>query len=79
MMNSTLELSISDSKVVNEYKLEKSSNVFLISGKHTSELGVIKEFVQDRVIYQRADNKEVETKTSYAFVVPSNDLMVVSQ
>ena len=55
-------------KIKDVVKLEKGSLVYLLGGKHISDIGVIEEVKGNKIVYKRG-NDSVETSKKYAFVI----------
>lgn len=64
----TLLLRLPGNQVEDIYPLQTGATVFFIKGKHSGELGALKEIKRKEVVYV-AEGKEVQTAKQYAFVL----------
>jgi small subunit ribosomal protein S4e len=82
-------ITLPEQEIKDNFKLEDDAVVLVTGGKHTGELGKVKEFIVDEsskpntVIIEKANNDSFLTLKEYAFVIgkdePAIDLLEVNQ
>lgn len=65
----SLLFSLPDQKLIETLKLEKKASVFLVSGSHIGETGVIQDIDGSRVIIKSQSNVVFETKKRFSFII----------
>lgn len=65
----TLMLSVPEHKITMHLKLDKKSAIFLTGGKHTGEIGVVEDIVENRIVYKDRKGDLIQTSKRYAFVI----------
>ncbi|MBI4141824.1 30S ribosomal protein S4e, partial [Candidatus Woesearchaeota archaeon] len=65
----TLLIETPSNKIQKHLQLEPGALVYLIDGKHVSDIGTIKTIEQKTITYTNTENKQVQTLKKYAYVV----------
>lgn len=65
----SITIDLSTKKIKEHFKLEKSSLIYLIDGKHVAESGIIERIHDTQLIFKTKDNRSLETSKDYAFVI----------
>ena len=65
-----------DNKIKQVLELKKGAYVYMARGKHAGDKGVMLDTSREKIIYERADKKKVETLKDYVFVVGEDKPLV---
>jgi len=65
----TLLIETPSNKIQKHVKLEPGALIYLIDGKHLSDIGTVKTIEQKTITYTSTTNKEVQTLKKYAYAV----------
>ena len=65
----SLVIELPSQKIKEFFKFEKKATIFLISGKHIGESGIVEDIKGSKVLYKRSSGEVFQTKKDYAFVI----------
>ena len=65
----TLVIETPSNKIQKHLKLEQGAMVYLIDGKHVTDIGTVKTVEKTTITYTSTTNKHVQTLKQYAYVV----------